>query len=1115
MSELRGSDSTPTMTAGVDPAIDCGCCEGTEPITPEPTANRPGLNELSYRIGTHAAFLETMTARLSSHRLTGPKNRNGGDETRPLAFLTTRDGSDPSIGLLDAWATVGDVLTFYQERIANEGYLRTATERRSVTELARLVGYAPRPGVAASTYLAYTIDENEKEEVLIPAGARVQSIAGPDELPQSFETGEDLRARAAWNRLVPRQTEPQHWSMISNNGRLYLKGIATDLKPNDPLLIDRGANRPHLVRVIAVSPDTTADRTEVTIEPWAIVGATETNAGNILAMAEHLIESAPEGRTADQFVEKLRAVGQVTANAENSRVLLDLLDNETLPSLNMLIESVSGPATRLRPWLASARTALMEARDTISRAVAGEKTVPLTERLNSFMKKPSVPLANALRMPRTLQSSFRSTSDAGLKTLSLASLDLRENLGSLIASHDKTNAEPELKVYALRLKAGLFGRNAPKQQKTVRLTGSQGSDEAFKTEPIGEWPIIAMRDGEAPTETPTTIFLDSNYDSILPGTWVVVDCSAVTEFLPGEHVNIEPAAFELGRQSGSEIFPKFLIARVKEVAPKVARAEYGISGDTVRIDLNMPWFRRIVSGGNVVEADTGQAVIDRDFQIIRSTAIYAASERMELAEAPIEMPVCNGASETEPLELDGLYQDIEPGRFVMVSGERTDIADTSNVFATEAAMIAEVNHDVRSSDTDTALHGERKHTFILLDRPLSYCYRRDSVTVYGNVVKATHGETRQETLGNGDGAKALQSFTLKQTPLTHLAAPTAIGADSTLQVFINDVRWREETSFVGIAATDRVFVSKTDDSDETIVTFGNGSEGARLPSGIENVKAVYRTGIGKPGNLRAGQLSQLSTKPLGVKEVINPLRASGGANREGRDQVRRNAPLAVMALDRLVSTPDYADFARSFAGIGKADAAELSDGRRNVVHVTIAGIDDIPIDPASDLFRNLRRALVDLGDPFQPVQLATRNLLILVISARLRIEPDHRWESVVTKVRAKLLETFGFERRELAQDVTSSEVLRAIHSVRGITYVDLEAFGTVPSTITDPNSEDGQRPRAPHEIAAEIERIVSNPPAPRVLAESARVEATGIQPAQLATLVAEVPATLILNQITD
>ena len=100
---------------------DCGCCEGTEPLTPRTIFNRPGLDALAYRIGTQSAFLETMKAELSSAALAG---------------LTTREGSDPSIALLDAWAVVADVLTFYQERIANEGYLRTATERRSVLELA-------------------------------------------------------------------------------------------------------------------------------------------------------------------------------------------------------------------------------------------------------------------------------------------------------------------------------------------------------------------------------------------------------------------------------------------------------------------------------------------------------------------------------------------------------------------------------------------------------------------------------------------------------------------------------------------------------------------------------------------------------------------------------------------------------------------------------------------------------------------------------------------------------------------------------------------------------------------------------------------------------------------
>ncbi|MBZ0170208.1 hypothetical protein MELA_00272 [Candidatus Methylomirabilis lanthanidiphila] len=44
----------------------CGCCEGVKALTPLPTANRAGLPALSYRIGTHATFLETMKARLSN-----------------------------------------------------------------------------------------------------------------------------------------------------------------------------------------------------------------------------------------------------------------------------------------------------------------------------------------------------------------------------------------------------------------------------------------------------------------------------------------------------------------------------------------------------------------------------------------------------------------------------------------------------------------------------------------------------------------------------------------------------------------------------------------------------------------------------------------------------------------------------------------------------------------------------------------------------------------------------------------------------------------------------------------------------------------------------------------
>src|SRR5262245_7877773 len=149
---------------------DCGCCEGVEPITPQPVANRPGLDALSYRVGTHASFLETMQARLSSQAFPG------------LSGLRTREANDASLALLDAWAVVADVLTFYQERIANEGYLRTATERRSVLEPARLVGYVPRPGVASSVYLAYTLEE--KIQPLVAPGSPVTPVSTSPDQPE-------------------------------------------------------------------------------------------------------------------------------------------------------------------------------------------------------------------------------------------------------------------------------------------------------------------------------------------------------------------------------------------------------------------------------------------------------------------------------------------------------------------------------------------------------------------------------------------------------------------------------------------------------------------------------------------------------------------------------------------------------------------------------------------------------------------------------------------------------------------------------------------------------------------------------------------------------------------
>ena len=127
-----------------------------------------------------------------------------------LGGLTTREADDPSITLLDAAATVLDVLAFYGELIANESYLRTATERRSVGELARAIGYELGPGVAASTMLAFSIDPppGTPADVIVPAGTTAQKIPGPDGRSAAYETTADVIARKELNELRLRQLVP-------------------------------------------------------------------------------------------------------------------------------------------------------------------------------------------------------------------------------------------------------------------------------------------------------------------------------------------------------------------------------------------------------------------------------------------------------------------------------------------------------------------------------------------------------------------------------------------------------------------------------------------------------------------------------------------------------------------------------------------------------------------------------------------------------------------------------------------------------------------------------------------------------------------------------------------
>lgn len=213
----------------------CGCCEPAAQATPLMIDNRPGLSAIAYRIGTYSSFRQAMLQVIAG--------------TPELAALKTRLSDDYAITLLELWATVAEILTFYQERIANEGFLRTARLRDSVLRMARLIDYQLGPGAAATTLLAFTLEKNA--QVKIPVGLKVQSVPGQDEKPQKFETLEAINADARLNRLrlvlAPVSVNP----LAKGNTEAFLApgadglAVAEALAPGDHfILFDLGPNAP-------------------------------------------------------------------------------------------------------------------------------------------------------------------------------------------------------------------------------------------------------------------------------------------------------------------------------------------------------------------------------------------------------------------------------------------------------------------------------------------------------------------------------------------------------------------------------------------------------------------------------------------------------------------------------------------------------------------------------------------------------------------------------------------------------------------------------------------------------------------------------------------------------
>lgn len=372
---------------------------------------------------------------------------------------------------------------------------------------------------------------------------------------------------------------------------------------------------------------------------------------------------------------------------------------------------------------------------------------------------------------------------------------------------------------------------------------------------------------------------------------------------------------------------------------------------------------------------------------------------------------------------------------------RTGFIGTVNATLAQIRWIAPASSDPVVSEVITikCVAADLQHTTVFLREALTHAYDRATVSIFGNIVPATHGETvADEVLGSGSGTQAFERFTLQEQPLTYVSTPTTAGLASTLAVKVNRIAWAEEPYLYGLPRDRRAYIARQDAAGNTTITFGDGKQGARLPTGTEQITATYRIGSGPDGNVPADTINQRQNLPDAVSAATNPLPATGGLPPEVPEVARRQAPRMVRVMGRIVALTDYVDFAQQFPGIGRARSRVSGIGKQRVIELTIADSAGNEVPANATLITNLQQAInANRAVTIPKVAIKSYEPRYFKVAATLRIDPDHvaRQREIEEQARQRLIAYFAFDQRGFGQAVTIAEVTAQLQAVTGVVAV--------------------------------------------------------------------------------
>jgi hypothetical protein len=254
---------------------------------------------------------------------------------------------------------------------------------------------------------------------------------------------------------------------------------------------------------------------------------------------------------------------------------------------------------------------------------------------------------------------------------------------------------------------------------------------------------------------------------------------------------------------------------------------------------------------------------------------------------------------------------------------------------------------------------------------------------------------------------------------------------------------------------------REDNAGKTWAQFGDGVNGATLPSGVGNVTAVYRTGNDANGSLQSGANPQANAQVANLNQLRLYDEVTGGTAGEDASHIRQTASGRVQELGRIVSLSDFEYEALALPGVEKARAVWDTDGNIPLLKLTVLLSDDTPAQ-----LRAVQSALTvanaTRGADRFPVLVVNASLEYIYLALTFGLLPGYQSEPVLVSVTRALGIVpsgggaapdglFCVDQRDLGQPEYATRIQGCVQNVEGVAWVEVTALGSL-GTATDPST---------------------------------------------------------------